>query len=346
MTFNINKILLVCALAVNMFFSEAADIKDWNVGPGEVVNGTVSSEGFKVKHEIGDEPDAIKLLMYAKGCDEENQEAIDNPYISLSKPDDVCWEGDFQYQVNVNLTMLNNDNPFYDEAAKTLVFCTRATSIELDGDDQLLVNFHRTKFTLDLTLDEVAFEVTTFGVDENDVTEQDVDIVSDDYTITACICDSESTTCETDNVMYNQDDMVYICLVPSQPGVEITTFSLQMTRFGETYDPVKMGPDEEDPNAITDVTRPQTTNDINVVRINTPIIERLVDASDDPTKLIKCTGLANMDFVSGTDGRAGRNLGMFEVDISVQVDKGCEGEGSLGQMISATLLEGSRLLNL
>lgn len=31
------------------------------------------------KQDIGDEPDGIKLLMYAKGRDEENQEAIDNP---------------------------------------------------------------------------------------------------------------------------------------------------------------------------------------------------------------------------------------------------------------------------
>lgn len=176
MTFNINKVFLACALASvspNAFVSHASDKKGWYVGPGEVVEGTLSKKNLIVRHELGDQLDGVSVHMHRKGCREDEEEPFSNPYISLSKPDEAeCWEEEMSYVVNVDLAKLDHSNPFYNKAAKMLEFCINATSIEGEAGDHLTVAFRMTKFELNLSEDEDSFDVTSYGVDENEITQQ------------------------------------------------------------------------------------------------------------------------------------------------------------------------------
>lgn len=289
---------------------------DWNIGPATT---TKAGSVIAVSHTVGDEADGVMLNVYSGLCSAGGVEvAADNVYATFKQPDgETCWT-DFKYNIDIDESQaLDADNPFSDEPNKKMEFCVKATTFEGEGDDKLSVNFEKTSFELDFSnnLNGVSFSATTYGVEE-----EDAQTATEDYsvsaTVSACVCSENDENC-VENPTKGQDEFVYICIGP-QTGFTITTFDMKMKR--ENYEIYSVTDNAAD--ALTEITEVGS-----VKKVKTPIVQGLVEASNDPRNPIEVSGSADLA-VGG--GRAGSES-QFEMEIAV--NRNCEENSIIGALL-------------
>lgn len=275
------------------------------------------------------------------------QEDVDNDLVSLSEPS-ICFDDKVQYKIDVDLNLLRGfPNNFYHDHGSNYVtvdFCTKVTGLLGLKRCEKLTNF-RFVVNPDVGPGEAVYTPmppeTLPGPDEDDpLTTITVDFASQ-YTVEGCICAENSVECKSEAVLYNQNDIVYLCLKPNKEEVEIKNFQLRMERGTFEYKPVEMGVHVWKENAVTDVVEETDDMGISVIKISTPIVAGLVQATDDTSIEVQCTGLVNLG-IKTTNGRTGTKVTSFYASIGF-IDNSmyasdCRGSNNFFSAVVAKLL--------
>jgi len=238
---------------------------------------------IEVTHVIKGDPHAVDVSLFNKDCvDEVSGEAVDIPSQEYDES-----KKRFIYDLVFNttkfgtsdLTTVYHSGNITGDSRGSVDFCTRVTtkfmspSTDARVADPINVSFRDTNFKLkyDLTNNAFAsFSLQDIAISTNNIGGFEVD-VNTTFSVDAYLCDANYVRIPTSTV-YQQDDVINVCLRPFSDTVEISNFEIQMIASdGNTYPYVSYGVPDWNPNLLTTVVK-DPTGLTDTLKVSTVII--------------------------------------------------------------------------
>jgi len=292
-------------------------VDPWKVGLTAVTEYGFFEDPLIVTNPIGPEADSVILELFDHNCE---NIIMSGPSSAVSVSDIILSDGEATYNVNFDTEDFGIDSVVTftgdEKSTGNVKFCTRVTSVE--GTD-LKVAFRETNFELDFNMTDNQFQVGPITIEENDKDEFETE-VQDEFLLQACQCiDQTCVDPLLPSVVFQNTPLIFCVYVTHDDTgvaetVEISNIDVLIEADDINYQPVTMGSETWDPNALTVV---------NSFGSKVEVITNLItDFFTEGKTSIDVSGNAFLVFVEGSARLEMSGFGMV-VDIEGEAQEGC-----------------------
>jgi hypothetical protein len=297
-----------------MTSAPSAFIDPWKIGPTVVSEIGFFEDPLTVTNPVGPEADSVSVKLFDYDC------VSETIFSSVSLSDISLSDGTATYDVIFDTESFGSDSAvtFTGDAKSTgnVKFCTRVTATE--GTD-LDVTFRETNFELEFSMTDNEFAVGPITIEENDKDEFETD-VEDEFILEACQCVDQTCVDPLLPSVVLQNTPLVFCVYVTHGDtgvadtVDISNIDVTIEAGEISYQPVTMGSETWDPNALTVV---------NSFGSKVEVISNLItDFFTEGFTSVDVSGNAFLVFVEGSARLDMEGFGMV-VDIEGKPEIGC-----------------------